>query len=98
MADTLPTRRNRVFKSLHKPLTYLGIDRRIFFCVAIAAVACFNLFDSLLAGLVIFLGGMTFGYWVTNSDPAFLVILMRSEKFKARYDAAKQQLPNVEIR
>ncbi len=98
MADTLPIRRNRVFKSLHKPLTYLGIERRIFFSVAVGAVACFNLFDSLLAGFVVFLGGMIFGYWVTNSDPAFLSILMRSEKFKARYDAAKQQIPNVEIR
>lgn len=41
---------------------------------------------------------MIFGYWVTNSDPSFLAILMRSEKFKARYDAAKQQVPMVEIR
>jgi type IV secretory pathway TrbD component len=98
MAEKLPIRRNRVFKSLHKPLTYLGIERRIFFSVAVGAVACFNLFDSLLAGFVVFLGGMVFGYWVTNSDPAFLSILMRSEKFKARYDAAKQQVPNVEIR
>ena len=91
-------RRNRVFKSLHKPLTYLGIERRIFFSVAVAAVASFNLFNSLLAGFVISLGGMIFGYWVTNTDSAYLAILMRSEKFKARYDAAKQQIPSVEIR
>lgn len=45
MTDILPIRRNRVFKSLHKPLTYLGIERRIFFAVAVSAVACFNLFD-----------------------------------------------------
>ena len=98
MTDTLPMRCNRVFKSLHKPLTYFGIERRIFFCVAVGAVAGFNLFDSLLAGFVIFIGGMTFGYWVTTTDTAYLTILMRSEKFKARYDAAKQQIPDVEIR
>ncbi len=98
MADTLPIRRNRVFKSLHKPLNYFGIERRIFFCVGVAAVALFNLFDSLMAGFVISIGGMIFGYWVTNTDPAYLTILMRSEKFKARYDAAKQQIPQVEIR
>ena len=98
MADALPIRRNRVFKSLHKPLIYFGIERRIFFCVAVTAVALFNLFDSLLAGFVVFLGGMILGSWVTNFDPAFLSILMRSEKFKARYDAAKQQISNVEIR
>ena len=47
---------------------------------------------------MVFAGGTTFGYWVTNADPAFLKILGKSEKFKARYDAAKQQVPNVEIR
>jgi hypothetical protein len=98
MADTLPIRRNRVFKSLHKPLTYLGIERTIFFFVCVAAIGCFNLFNSLLAGIVVFLGGAIFGYWVTNADPAFLIILGKSEKFKVRYDAAKQHHPNVEIR
>jgi type IV secretory pathway TrbD component len=98
MADILQTRRNRVFKSLHKPLTYMGIERTIFFFVAVAAVGFFNLFNSLLAGIVVFIGGAIFGYWVTNADPAFLRILARSEKFRARYDAAKQQTPNVEIR
>jgi type IV secretory pathway TrbD component len=98
MAGTLPIRRNRVFKSLHKPLTYLGIERRIFFCVAVVAVALFNVSNSLIAGFVVFIGGMIFGYWVTNTDTAYLTILMKSGKFKARYDAAKQQLPNVEIR
>ena len=93
-----PQRRNQVFKSLHKPLTYMGIERKVFFIICVAAVGCFNLFDSLLAGAVVFIGGSVFGYWVTNEDPAFLQILGRSEKFKARYDAAKQQVPNVEIR
>jgi phage-related holin len=91
-------RRNAVFKSLHKPLTYMGIERKVFFFVCVAGIGCFNLFDSLLAGAVVFLGGAIFGYWVTNEDPALLPILVRSEKFKIRYDAAKQQLPNVEIR
>ena len=97
MADTTQ-RRNRVFKSLHRPLTYLGIERTTFFLVCLAAVICFNLFDSLLAGLVIFVGGALFGYWVTNTDPAFFRILGNSQRLKVRYDAAKQQVPNVEIR
>jgi type IV secretory pathway TrbD component len=98
MAGALPFRRNRVFKSLHKPLTYLGIERTIFFFVTVVAIGSFNLFNSLPAGIVVFLGGAIFGYWVTNADPAFLIILGKSEKFKTRYDAAKQQHPNLEIR
>jgi type IV secretory pathway TrbD component len=89
---------NRVFKSLHKPLTYLGVERTLFYFVCVAAVAAFNLFNSILAGLALFIGGFTFGHWVTSSDPAFLRILARSERYKLRYDAAKQQVPRVEVR
>jgi type IV secretory pathway TrbD component len=90
-------RSNRVFKSLHKPLTYLGVERTLFFFVCVGAVGAFNLFDSLLAGIAVFIGGFAFGQWVTNSDPAFLRILAKSERYKPRYDAAKQQVPRVEV-
>lgn len=91
-------RRNRVYKSLHKPLTYLGVERTLFFFVAVAAVGAFNLFNSLLAGIIVFVGGFAFGSWVTNADPAFLRILARSEKYKVRFDAHKQAIPRVEVR
>lgn len=63
-------RQNRVFKSLHKPLTYLGVERTVFYFVCVGAVGVFNLFESLLAGIVVFFGGFIFGRWVTNVDPA----------------------------
>ncbi|HEY1213328.1 MAG TPA: VirB3 family type IV secretion system protein [Bryobacteraceae bacterium] len=91
-------RRNRVFKSLHKPLTYLGVERSLFFFICVAAVGVFNLFNSLLAGGLVFIGGYAFGSWVTNADPAFLRILARSERYKPRYDAHKQSVPRVEVR
>ena len=90
-------RTNRVFKSLHKPLTYLGVERRIFYFISVSAVGTFNLFNSILAGIVVFIGGFAFGHWLTNSDPAFLRILAKSERYKLRYDAAKQQVPRVEV-
>jgi type IV secretory pathway TrbD component len=96
-AQTTNRRRNRVFKSLHKPLTYLGVERTLFYFICVGAVGAFNLFNSLLAGLAVFLGGFAFGSWVTNADPAFLRILARSERFKSRYDAAKQAIPRVEV-
>src|SRR6266702_3145873 len=91
-------RRNRVYKSLHKPLTYLGVERTLFFFVCVGAVGTFNLFNSLLAGLAVFIGGFAFGSWVTNADPAFLRILAKSERFNARYDAGKQSIQRVEVR
>jgi type IV secretory pathway TrbD component len=98
MPETTQKRRNRVFKSLHKPLTYMGIERTLFFMICVSAVGMFNLFNSIIGGVIVFIGGSIFGHWVTNSDPAFLKILGRSEKFKLRYDAAKQRVPNVEVR
>jgi type IV secretory pathway TrbD component len=95
--NTHNLRRNRVFKSLHKPLTYLGVERTLFYFVCVGAVGAFNLFNSILAGVAVFIGGFAFGQWVTNSDPAFLRILARSERYKARYDAAKQRVPRVEV-
>jgi type IV secretory pathway TrbD component len=95
---TTRIRTNRVFKSLHKPLTYLGVERTLFYFVCVAGVGAFNLFDSLLAGLAVFIGGFAFGQWATNSDPAFLRILAKSGRYKARYDAAKQHVPRVEVR
>ncbi len=100
MTDHKPARirTNRVFKSLHKPLTYLGVERSLFYLVCVMGVGTFNLFNSLLAGLIVFIGGFAFGHWATNNDPAFFRILAKSERYKQRYDAAKQQVPRVEIR
>ena len=81
---TTNRRRNRVYKSLHKPLTYLGVERTLFYFVCVGAVGAFNLFNSLLAGVAVFLGGYAFGHWVTASDPAFLRILARAELLECR--------------
>ena len=98
MTELTPRRRNRVYKAPHKPLTYLGVERTFFYFVCVGAVGAFNMLDSLPAGAAVFIGGYIFGRWVTTTDPAFLKIVGKSERFKARYDAAKQQVPNVEIR
>ena len=62
-------RTNRVFKSLHKPLTYLGVERTLFYFVCVGAVGAFNLFNSILAGIAVFIGGFAFGHWVSPARP-----------------------------
>ncbi len=98
MQEQKNRRRNRVFKSLHKPLTDLGVERTLFYFVCVGAVAVFNLFESLLAGVIVFIGGYAFGRWITEADSAMLRILARSEQFRPRYDAAKQAIADVEVR
>jgi type IV secretory pathway VirB3-like protein len=84
---------NRVYKSLHKPLTYHGVERTHFNFVCVGAVGVFNIVNSLIAWVIVFIGGFAFGHWVTNTDPAFLRILAKSERSNTRYDAAKQSVP-----
>ncbi|PYY13637.1 MAG: hypothetical protein DMG60_21515 [Acidobacteria bacterium] len=50
----LERRINPVYKALNKPLTILGAERKLFFVALIMGAATFNLFGSLLGGLLIF--------------------------------------------
>ena len=98
MPITDTKRRNRVFKSLHHPLTVLGVERGLFFVITMTAVAVFNLFESLLGAAVIFAGGFLAARAATEADPKILTILARSERLKVRYDAMKQEFPRVVVR
>jgi type IV secretory pathway TrbD component len=84
----LPTYRP-VYRSLHRPLTIAGVDRRLFFLALLVGAATFNLFYSFAAGCVLFLVLYIFAWWSTSRDPQMLRILLRSAPARARYDAAK---------
>jgi hypothetical protein len=97
MADkTQKHRTNQVFKSLHKPLTYLGVERTLFYFVCVGAVGAFNLFNSILAGIAVFIGGFGFGHWVTNSDPAYADGARLLTSWPSRSAAARHCLSAVE--
>jgi hypothetical protein len=65
MAELITRCRNRVYKALHKPLTYLEVERTLFYFVCVGAVGAFNMLNSLLAGVAVFIGGYIFGRWMT---------------------------------
>ena len=78
-----------VYRSLNKPLTIWGAERRLFFLAAIIGGATFNFFGSLSGGLLMF--GLLFlaARWATATDPQILRILLNSAKFRSHYDPAK---------
>jgi hypothetical protein len=98
MQETNLKRRNRVFKILHKPLTYLGVERTVFYFVCVGAAGVFDFFAGLLAGLVVFIDGFIFGRWVATFDSAMLRSFDQSERFRILDDDAKQERPLVEVR
>jgi type IV secretory pathway TrbD component len=87
-----------VYKALHRPLTVCGVDRRLFFLSLLMGAATFNLFYSLVAGLLMFAGLYVFALWATKHDPQMLRILLSSSRGRARYDAAKHTPFAIEVR
>ena len=84
---------HRVYKSVNKPLTICGAERRLFFLALIVGGATFNFFGSLSSGLAMFAALFMFARSATATDPQILRILLNSSKFKRRYDPAKVTEP-----
>jgi type IV secretory pathway TrbD component len=80
---------NHVYKSVNRPLTLLGVERRLFFFAAINGVATFNLMGSFLGGLLVFLALFLFAQWSTHNDPQMLRILLNSARYKPLYCPVK---------
>jgi len=82
-------RRNRVHRSLSRPLTILGAERKLFFFAMCMGAATFNLLDSLSGGLLIFLLLYLFARWATQTDPQILRLLLNAARVRAEYDPMK---------
>ena len=78
-------RTNRVYKSLNRPLTILGVERKLFFCAAVMGAATFNLMGSFLGGILVFAALFMLSQTATKTDPQILHILLNSSRFKSQY-------------
>src|SRR5260370_37294724 len=82
-------RLNTVYRSISRPLTILGAERKLFFFAMCIGAATFNLLGSLLGGLLMFLLLYFIARWATETDPQILRLLIRAAKFRSQYDPAK---------
>jgi type IV secretory pathway TrbD component len=90
------TRRiNSVQLSLSRPLTILGAERKLFFFAMCLGAATFNLFGSLLGGLLMFLLLYFVARWATATDPQILRLLLHAAKLRRQYDPLKLTLISV---
>jgi len=80
---------NPVFRSLNRPLTILGAERKLFFFALVMAACVFNLFSSLAGALGMFFALYLFARWATRTDPQILRFLLNSTKVRTQYDPAK---------
>jgi len=84
-----PRRINPVQRSLSRPLTILGAERKLFFFAMCMGAATFNLLGSLLGGVLIFLLLYSMARWASKTDPQILKLLLASAKSRREYDPLK---------
>jgi len=80
---------NPLFRSLNRPLTILGAERKLFFFALIMGACVFNLFSSLSGALGMFFALYLFARWATRTDPEILRFLLNSTKIRTQYDPMK---------
>ena len=80
---------NPVYRSISRPLTILGAERKLFFFAMCVGAGTFNLLGSLLGGILMFLLLYFAARWATETDPQILRILLTSPKLKTQYDPSK---------
>lgn len=80
---------NLVQRSLSRPLTILGAERRLFFFAMCLGAGTFNLLGSLLGGILMFLLLYFVARWATAADPQILRLLLRAAKLRTQYDPMK---------
>lgn len=85
-----------VYKSINRPLTIWGAERRLFFLAMMMGAATFNFFGSLLGGLLMFAALYGFARWATRTDLQILRVLLNSSKFRTQYDPAQWRPFEVE--
>jgi type IV secretory pathway TrbD component len=88
---TYQRRINPVHRSLSRPLTILGAERKLFFFAMCLGAATFNLLGSLLGGILMFFLLFLLARWATLTDPQILRLLFFAAKLRRRYDPSKFQ-------
>ena len=80
---------NLVHRSLSRPLTILGAERKLFFFAMCLGAGTFNLLGSLLGGVLIFLLLYFVARWATYTDPQILRFLLTAARLRTQYDPMK---------
>jgi type IV secretory pathway TrbD component len=86
---------NPVQRSLSRPLTVLGAERKLFFFAMCIGAGTFNLLGSLMGGVLMFLLLYFAARWATATDPQILKLLFRAARLRREYDPAKLTLVSV---
>ena len=88
-------RTNPVFRSLNRPLTVMGVERKLLFLALLMGASVFNLLHTFLGGILMFLLLYWFARWATRTDLQILRFVLNSTWLRALYDPSKFAPVNV---
>ncbi|MDE2773484.1 MAG: VirB3 family type IV secretion system protein [Gemmatimonadota bacterium] len=77
------------YAALNRPLTVLGVERRLFLLGAMLSVAVWNATTSLASGGAVFAISYGAGWFAGRKDPAMLAVLRAGTRHPARFDPGK---------
>jgi type IV secretory pathway VirB3-like protein len=80
---------NPIFRSLNRPLTMLGVERKLFFFSLVLGACVFNLLNSLIGAVGMFFALYLLARWATQTDQQILRFLLNSTKTRTQYDPMK---------
>jgi len=80
---------NPIFRSLNRPLTLMGAERKLFFFALMMGAGVFNLLHTFLGGILMFCFLYAFARWATKTDPQILRFVLNSARLRVQYDPAK---------
>ena len=80
---------NLIHRTLSRPLTILGAERKLFFFAMCLGAGTFNLLGSLVGGGLMFFLLYLVARWATRTDPQILRILLTAAALRSEYDPAK---------
>lgn len=80
---------NPVFRTLNRPLTILGAERKLFFFALMMGAGMFNLLKTFIGGILMFFALYMLARWATKTDPQILRFLLNSAKTRTHYDPIK---------
>jgi type IV secretory pathway TrbD component len=79
-----------VYRSLTRPLLWMGVERKLLFFLVCISWGLFNLAGALHPAPILFAVLWTLARTATQKDPNFIRVLMNTRRFGALYDPAKR--------
>jgi hypothetical protein len=86
---------NPVYRTINRPLTILGAERKLFFLALALGGGTFNFFGNLLAGLGMFVLLLMGARVATATDRQILRIVFSASRLRRRYDPGQYEPEKV---